>query len=92
MPTQLKVYVVYLEEYDEEGSGLIDCCEVVYVTMSASEKQNIEKLWDEVQGHRHASNCMSTQALDELKQKYGIITWSGAELRIAEKELHGYKK
>lgn len=89
----MKVYIVLLLEYPDEGNGAYDSVEVVYTTLDADKAKDIETLWETVKKERYKiyyipprRNKME-QALQTLKDKYGINTWTGAELRVEEKEL-----
>jgi hypothetical protein len=84
---------VTIEEYpeDEEADGSF---EVAYCTMSKQEADDIQWLWQQVEKFRHSYSDKdpSEIALNRLKEKYHIITWSGVDLQVHEMELHGYKK
>jgi hypothetical protein len=88
-----KVFIVLIMEYPEEGEGGYDSVSIVYVTQDKVKIQDIERLWDIIEKNRHNSNWKhpekdkSNMALNELKKKYGIITWSGVELRVEEEDL-----
>jgi hypothetical protein len=77
----MKVYIVLVCEDDS--------VEIPYVTSNSKKAKDIQNLWDIVEKHQHESweNHLMENALKKLKKKYHIITWSGAELSIEEREL-----
>jgi hypothetical protein len=82
-----KVYVVLLLEYPEEGEGGYDSVEVVYITQDKTKVEEIRKLWDTVEKEKHHDDNKTMKALSDLQHKFGIICWSGEELRIEERVL-----
>jgi len=87
------VYIVLILEYPEEGNGggLYDSASIAFTTLDKANIDEIQRLWDIVQDNRYENDSKEVQkalnALKELQSKFGIITWSGVELRIEEEEL-----
>jgi hypothetical protein len=84
------VYIVLILEYPEEGGngGLYDSASIAFTTLDKGKVDEIQRLWDIVQNNRYDSDNKNAQnALKELQSKFGIITWTGVELRIEEEEL-----
>jgi hypothetical protein len=74
--------------FPEDGEGGYDSVEVVFVSQNKAKIDEIEKLWAIVQKESHVLHSKKfTSTLNELKNKFGIICWSGEELRIIEREL-----
>lgn len=83
-----KVFVVLLLSFPEDGSnGEYDSVEVAYVTQDKTKAEEIEKLWATVEEERHHDDNKVMKAINTLKNKFGIICWSGEELRVEEEEL-----
>jgi hypothetical protein len=88
-----KVYIVLILEYPENGGdgGLYDSASIAFTTLEKAKIDEIQRLWDIVQNKRYENSREEAQkaldALKELQNKFGIITWSGVELRIEEEEL-----
>lgn len=91
------VYIVLILEYPSPPSsgelpyyfgGSYDSASIVFTTLDKDKTDEIQRLWDITQNDRYNSDNKKAQnALKELQSKFGIITWSGVELRIEEEEL-----
>ena len=84
-----KVYVILLLSFPEEGGdGYIDSAHIEFTTLDKRKADDIQRLWNIVQKEQHTFQSKKMEkALKELEHKYGIITWSGEELRVEEREL-----
>lgn len=81
-----KVFVVLCLSFSEEN-GDYDSVEIVYTTLDKTKADEIKKLWDIVEKERHHDDNKVMKAINSLKSKFGIMCWSGEEIRVEEREL-----
>jgi hypothetical protein len=81
----MKVYIALLKEYNDEGE--IDSVSIAYVTSRKGMSEDIEYLWSMVRESRYKNDALGSKALQALHDKYGINTWSGADLQVHEEEV-----